>query len=292
MRIKLFEEYNLQDRGFAPSPDTLFKEINAEEWNKLINNNENPNAFPKWSWTPHENFTKNEIDKISKCFLPEYQITGITSDIKLFHDISSLSSYPNDIIELTISRKPEGWNNSRQSIFIIDKLPDEWYCFDDKKSRRYYKCDTIEGLFQCIEYIDPLFKWRKRYRSKANKINTKMKIKLFENNTTLYRNIDFEEYEEYLYRRKDIDLSKNEISIIENLINSAPIYNFYNYEIRDAFKEPFTSINITSRKNRIYISEIEDDWFLVYVTTNQGIPLGYYICDQFEGLYQWLKLSL
>lgn len=129
MKIKLFENF-----------DKLYHQIEVDEYEEFAGDD---NIAGKNLWMGPkklDGFTKIEIEKLKSLFgqgltgnhnieinkwvnFCDKNCNGMVSSLKIHHD------------------------------FAIRKLYDEWYYVYDEKNYKFYKCDTFDGLIQCLETI-------------------------------------------------------------------------------------------------------------------------------------------
>ena len=129
MKINLFESFN-----------KLYHEIEVEEWVKFAGD-DNIVSGTDWNGPKKlDGFTKMEIEKLKSLFGQ-----GLRGNHMM--EIDKWIRYCNKNCNGLVS------SLMMNSQFAVRKLDDEWYYVYDQLSYRFYKCDTFEGLIQCLEEV-------------------------------------------------------------------------------------------------------------------------------------------
>lgn len=131
MKIKLFENF-----------DKLYHEIDVEEWEKFAgDDNITSSGADFWNGPKKlDGFTKVEIEKLKSLFGQ-----GLRGNHMM--ELDKWIRYCNQNLNGLVS------SLMLNSEFSVRKLDDEWYYVYDQLSYRFYKCDTFEGLIQCLEEV-------------------------------------------------------------------------------------------------------------------------------------------
>lgn len=129
MRIKLFENY-------SPDGERLFHEISRDEWS---------DQFDSKDALELDYFSSSEANFFLEYFRDwlTYGSYGIS--------LSYYKKLPHQHPDMT-----KVINVSRDSMdgqgFFIGKLPDEWYYVYNRYRYKFYKCDTFDGVIDCMLY--------------------------------------------------------------------------------------------------------------------------------------------
>ncbi len=127
--LKLYEELG---------NEVLFSEITQDEWNGKFILRVDYN---------YEDFSHSEIKGLKEYF-EGWDVVGPYGN--------SLKNYPNwDGVYTLNFAHPVRVKQKNDGGFGIIKSIDEWYYvgdFQNRRSYKYYKCDTFDGLMQCLNH--------------------------------------------------------------------------------------------------------------------------------------------
>jgi hypothetical protein len=157
---------------------------------------------------------------------------------------------------------------------------------------RYYKCDQIDGLLQKLKEYKNWFQsllrsemwFSENYLTESDK---------------LYQKLNFDQdglspqvvHSDFQRNRCDISLSDYHLEKIKSLFKNCQ----YKIVVSNNYKIANFELNSYSENRRLSftIQEIKDGYFIIRFWMNNEIRkwgLGsYYKCDQFDGIYQFLK---
>ena len=133
--LKIFEKFDKKE-GY-------FKEITEREYDKKLFTSDwgiSSDGDEKYLSNPLSlDIDDSEAENIYKMIEPFYQCLSVTLNSEVEDD----------------------WHPTNSLVFgedgdfnlFITKLDDEWYCVGDGRRFKYYLCDQIDGLEECIKHI-------------------------------------------------------------------------------------------------------------------------------------------
>lgn len=185
--------------------------------------------------------------------------------------------------------------NTTLQFFIA---PEEWFYVSlqnqspgQKYIAKYYKCDQFDGLLKFLRnYIAFCIVSNKKKWFSENYLTESDK---------LYQKLNFDQdglspqvvHSDFQRNRCDISLSDYHLEKIKSLFKNCQ----YKIVVSNNYKIANFELNSYSENRRLSftIQEIKDSYFIIRFWMNNEIRkwgLGsYYKCDQFDGIYQFLK---
>ncbi len=263
---------------FSNKKDRLLKESN---YYSEISNDEFDSLVYGPDMQPWINLTKDELKSINDI--------GFNFQIKnsAFRGDNQKCYY----LDRSVPGKRRSISDKFSHSLMIIKLSDEWFYLsiseyvrtkseEDHYIDRYYKCDQIDGLLQKLKEY-------KNLRSSENYLTESDK---------LYQRLSFDENGLSVITNNsgnmcDTSLSDYHLEKIKSLFKNCQ----YKIIVSNNYKIANFELNSYSEDRRLSftIQEIKDTYFIVRFWVNNGIRrwgLGsYYKCDQFDGLYEFLK---
>lgn len=193
------------------------------------------------------------------------------------------------------------------SVARILSYYDEWFTFE--YNGIVYECDQLEGLFKCIEdkYINCIgleYVVESNY-TKINDFTSKTEI----SDLSLSDHNIIEASDKLVnYINSNINTDYIEVSIgtiskdWKNLSEKVRYISLFTKGMKHNFDPGVTCLypykNYVETKCRFDIIECDDEWFRVqiiyhlrknYNHKTEHIPTEHYLCDQFDGLVEFLK---
>jgi len=271
---------NKKDRLLKES--NYYSEINSDQFDLLVfgpdmqRTDITNNSFVSKYWV---NLTKDELKLINDIgFNFQIKNTALRGDNQKCY-------YSDQYADKKIS----------YSLMLI-KLSDEWFYLgiseyfrtegssSDNCIQRYYKCDQIDGLLQKLKEYKNLRSemwFSENYLTESDKLYQKLNfdqdgLSMITNNSGNLCDISLSDY--HLEKIKSLFKNCQYKIVVSNN------YKIANFELNSPSENKLLSFTI---------QEIKDGYFIIRFWMNNGIRrwgLGsYYKCDQFDGLYEFLK---
>jgi hypothetical protein len=230
-----------------------------------------------------KSFTLFESDSNSKLFieLPEREsnysgkelITAKSSDIEIIIDI--LDKY-----NLTYTLDSSSFiflisiNGSRRKLFVLKDEDEYYYVVTNIDGNAWYKCDTIEGLKQCVEYLTKQVSRNNYPLSESKEIELLFK-EVTSNSVRHINNM----------RIDDLRLSEKDDDIIESIFRKKGF----------PFKREMGVNHFLVKNKSIIIYNIGDEYYYIGTTIGRDSLISltkWYKCDTIEGVKQCVNYLL
>lgn len=151
----------------------------------------------------------------------------------------------------------------------IYKIEDDWYLLKIY-NKGEFKCDTFDGLVEVITSHLSRLKSTKKYVNESEEyINTKIDYNV--SRKVISDSIPFTD--------NDFEYIKKECELLDITVKKEKYINLDNNRITN----DCIVLRIKYKLNNIKVFKLEDDWFIVFVSTKA------YKCDGLEGLIEVIK---
>lgn len=236
--------------------------------------------------------TDDEVDEFSKSEL--FEITKILSGyVYMTRNISQSSRSKSVLLDIHKRKGKDKFGQptyENSPSFKVMKFSDDWFLLIDNtnllkrsrgyRSQRYYKCDQIYGVVNCLKSI--------------TSVNEGI-FSLFKNNKNLkgeeplYKQTNFTNIQEYVESHEKDYITKSEFKTLYNVSKIK-----YNDQWRSEGPHRFgTQIDFSYKRKDYTMTKFEDEWFILRKIGErsewrQGTST-YYLCDTIDGVLNCIK---
>jgi hypothetical protein len=233
--------------------------------------------------------TDDEVDEFSRSDL--FEITKILSGyVYITRDISQLSRTKKSLLDIHKRKgkdKADHPTYEDSPSFKVIKLSDDWFLLIDLRNKmyrtqRYYKCDQIYGVVNCLksitnvsEGIFSLFKSKKDLKE------------------PLYKQANFTDVQEYVESHEKDYITKSEFKTLYDVSKKVKYNKQWSSEDSRRFG---TQIDFSYKHKDYTITKFEDEWFILRKMGErnewrQGTST-YYLCDTIDGVINCIKSEI
>ncbi len=290
--------------------------------------------------TESESFISgNTISHLKGVNFDDADVSGIENYLKKFtvyypdtHNLSDIKHYEfslhipenKEIITIFFTEyNKQGYYFTPEKIAWFKKKEDEWFylSYGRTGSPKYFSCDQITGLFECLDSIlkEVMLRFIDRMQF-TPRLNHCEKM----NESELYKDIEGGTDEQNKILTEYVDFTDNEIKTIDKLLSKYCVtfsdsihtqklkyigskYFYYLKPGSSVFTPEKCSVSLylserlvsglVINKNRIlWITKKEDEWFLLTLSSSASVAFGMeqttFLCDQIDGLLECLEAIL